>query len=285
MLQQIGNGKLDLLTAGELNEALHRHMENREDRLVREIYQGIKVFKLPVIQMEAPSASFTLADSGGNVPCGPESGYLWLVRRVLIASSGGVAGGTTQTSNNATAAVTASGGTATINTFGLPTYFTGFTLTLAPASAAGNGTVTVSNVQGGPYVYNFSETTTGPTQYSVSIPAPGIQASGNISVAVSAVTSGGSGSVSAYGYSNSNVGDNANPVLYAGSDTGAGQATILEDGGIKLGTAYYPASKGAWLFPGEQLYAKLTSATTGNLYTMTGVAIEVPFEMQGKIAA
>lgn len=70
--------------------------------------------------------------------------------------------------------------------------------------------------------------------------------------------------------------------LYAGSDpTNFGQAFLI-DNTLKVGQAYYPGTRGLFLSPGEQLYVSLTSVAN-NSYRITGVAIEVPAEMAGKI--
>ena len=69
--------------------------------------------------------------------------------------------------------------------------------------------------------------------------------------------------------------------LYAGSDpTKFGQDLV--DNSLKVGQAYYPGTRGLFLWPGEMLYASLTSVS-GNGYTLTGMAVEVPAEMAGKI--
>ena len=70
--------------------------------------------------------------------------------------------------------------------------------------------------------------------------------------------------------------------LYAGSDITAVDPTHLVDNTLKVGQAYYPGTRGLFLWPGEQLYASITSVVT-NSYRMTGIAIEVPAEMAGKL--
>ena len=70
--------------------------------------------------------------------------------------------------------------------------------------------------------------------------------------------------------------------LYSGSDpTNLGQQFLI-DNTLKVGQAYYPGTRGLFLWPGEQLYVSLTSVAN-NTYRITGVAIEVPAEMAGKI--
>jgi hypothetical protein len=80
-------GQIDLLTSGELKEAIG----HRLDSYVRDWVRGIKVIRLPVTYGET--------DSGGNIlPVvipGPESGYVWDVRRITVTGPGiyGGAGG------------------------------------------------------------------------------------------------------------------------------------------------------------------------------------------------
>ena len=70
--------------------------------------------------------------------------------------------------------------------------------------------------------------------------------------------------------------------LYAGSDPTNFSQQYLIDNTLKIGQAYYPGTRGLFLSPGEQLYVSATSVS-GNTYRITGVAIEVPAEMAGKI--
>ena len=70
--------------------------------------------------------------------------------------------------------------------------------------------------------------------------------------------------------------------LYASSDTSNYNAVALVDNALKVGQAYYPGKRGLLLWPGEQLYVAITSVAT-NSYTLTGIAVEVPGEMVGKL--
>lgn len=70
--------------------------------------------------------------------------------------------------------------------------------------------------------------------------------------------------------------------LFQGSDATSTSSQFLVDNTLKVGAAYYPGTRGLFLFPGEQLYANLTSVS-GNVYRLMGLATEVPSEMVGKI--
>lgn len=81
----------------------------------------------------------------------------------------------------------------------------------------------------------------------------------------------------------SNGTDNGAVSLYSGSDPFTFSQSFLIDNTLKVGQAYYPGSRGCFLWPGEQLYASLAASVSGNTYRIAGIAIEVPAEMAGKI--
>jgi hypothetical protein len=70
--------------------------------------------------------------------------------------------------------------------------------------------------------------------------------------------------------------------LYAGSDPQSFAQQFLIDNTLLIGKAYYPGSRGLYLWPGEQLYASAVTVA-GNTYRIAGMAIEVPAEMAGKL--
>lgn len=70
--------------------------------------------------------------------------------------------------------------------------------------------------------------------------------------------------------------------LYAGSDPANTSGQFLVDNTLKVGQAYYPGNRGLYLWPGEQLYVAIVSVAA-NTYRLTGLAVEVPSEMQGKL--
>ena len=70
--------------------------------------------------------------------------------------------------------------------------------------------------------------------------------------------------------------------LFSGSDVTALNQVHLIDNTLKVGQAYYPGTLGLFLWPGEQLYVSITSVAN-NSYWLTGIAVEVPAEMAGKI--
>lgn len=76
--------------------------------------------------------------------------------------------------------------------------------------------------------------------------------------------------------------DAATVSLFGGSDPSANPASLIDSVNVKLGAGYVPG-KSVYLFPGEQLYAVIGTATAANVYTMTGVACEVPAERIGEL--
>lgn len=70
--------------------------------------------------------------------------------------------------------------------------------------------------------------------------------------------------------------------LYVGNDPSNLGQQYLIDNTLKVGAAYYPGTRGLFLWPGEQLYVSIAS-TAANSYRLSGVAVEVPAEMAGKI--
>ncbi len=78
-----------MITAGELSAELHKHLGSTFfSRFQREMLEGIKAFKIPVVgPVTATQATFTLAAPAGTNPPGPDSGYIWRVERINVNSS------------------------------------------------------------------------------------------------------------------------------------------------------------------------------------------------------
>jgi hypothetical protein len=53
--------------------------------------------------------------------------------------------------------------------------------------------------------------------------------------------------------------------------------------GRAVNTGWYPANRSVLLQPGEQIFAQVLSATTGNNYALEGEAIRCPAEMKAKV--
>lgn len=79
-------GPLDILTNNELKDAMGHAL----DGFIRDFYRGIKIIKLPIIRITAAGTGPTLLaqNPNGGAPIGPESGFIWRLLRVTLASNG-----------------------------------------------------------------------------------------------------------------------------------------------------------------------------------------------------
>jgi hypothetical protein len=70
-----GGAALDVPTRGEIAEIISAQL--------RETYRGVKWLRLPVMT-GTPAASALLIDERANGLVGPEQGYAWSVRRIIV---------------------------------------------------------------------------------------------------------------------------------------------------------------------------------------------------------
>jgi hypothetical protein len=70
--------------------------------------------------------------------------------------------------------------------------------------------------------------------------------------------------------------------VYVGSDATYNGLHLITSG-IPINTAFTPPKRACWVYGGEQIYVQTVGAVNGNQYTLTGIALGVPAEMQGKI--
>lgn len=292
-------GEFDTLTKEELRPVLDAAYE----RHLREKYRTLKIMKLPVIQQTAPASGNLIlaaqAGAGLGAPfCGPEQGFIWQLQRVMIVSSGGYidqAGIITGASlAGATGTVVTPGAFATICSVTLPATAIAVVwnlqwqvaITTAVAALANNFILQANGVTKG-----TSMNSTAIGQYT-QLPFIYVQpAGGSQLVTIKASSADATGTYTAQLAVNPTqseaqigLGDAAQvSYLYAGSDASLNQNTILDGQGVALGKAWFPGSKGAWIFPGESIYAQIINATQGYVYSLTGVAIEVAMEEIGKL--
>lgn len=286
-------GELDVLTRNELSEELAKHA----DLISRIQSRTIKLMKLPIISAQAKTTSLLLTNTGNQAaPTGPDSGFLWMLRRVLITSSGGYTApipGTLPTAQSQTASVATPAGSGVIVQLTLPATTVPVVWTLNWSVGIVSATATLPNnfeLTGGTSTFpsnngvaigTYSQL---PQQYlqpaggahTISVLAVAAEATATYTASLSLiptsqVTTVGAGDLAQVSY------------LYVGSDTSQNQNTIIDGVNVFVGEAYYPGSQGAWVFPGEQIYAALEYTTPGNTYTLTGVAIEVAAEELAKL--
>lgn len=246
------NAEYDLVGSSEFSEA-HQELMARFQILEREQIRGMKLMRLPISYVTATATgNITLPPtSSGYGTIGPESGFVWRIGRVTVASSGSDNAGFS-TPAPAQPAVPAS--TVPIqnpNPYPVKVVISGGTLTA----------VTVNGITVG----------TGDGTYLV-------PAAGSISITYSVAPTW----VWSYGASGSLQSSGAPLALYTTSDETA-QSRNLIDASLQVGQGFYPSSRGVFLMPGEGLLA-VVAATVGNIYAMSGQVMSVPAEMMGKLS-
>jgi hypothetical protein len=248
--------EIDLLTGDELHDKLGHHFS----AALRDRFRTIKVMKLPQLRATATSATVNLsqgqgyADSNGT-PCGPGSGFIWMLRRVMVGCN--VATDTAHYQLYSGSDVTL---------FDSGHLLEGFTGGVAAVTAAPNGgSVPATGVA---YQNPYSQ------PVIVTIAANGATITGVSVNGVVVGTAAGTYYVPAYGSISVAYSITVPTWTWTGTTTP----------GAPCGVGYYPGTKADWLWPSEQVYAQITGATVGNQYVLSGVAIECAAEMQGKLA-
>ena len=230
-------------------KALYERLDARFAEQTRETLRGIKIMRLPTSYAIASGASTQLpAPSGGYGLIGPESGFIWRIQRVTIASNGADSAGFVTVTTPATPAT----GVAVQNPYAVP---------VRVVIGANGATITNVTVNG---------TTVGTAAGTYTVPA-----GGTISIAYTVATP-------TMVWSALGTQTGASYSLYTTSDE-SGQSKNLIDSSLQVGQGYYPASRGVFLMPGEGLLAVVNS-TAPNTYTMSGQVMSVPAEMMGKLA-
>jgi len=291
MKQSIAGTQVDLLTAGELSHHLHENLGERfHSRWEQERLRGLKLVRLPLISQQAGAATFTLGEQSGGVPCGPESGYIWRVSRLLITSSQGYfqSGGAASSSIGPGAGVSdpaAGAQILTLGTLAAGVYTLQWTVSLTvAATVANNFAVKVGGVQ---VAQSINGTATGNyPQQTITFTVP----SGGATVTLNAILLDATGTYNGQLTATPTLvavgggGDSAIVSgLYCASDQSATQRSLVDQVGINLGVAYMPGTRGLIVKSGEQLMATIQGATIGNTYELSGIATEVPTIMQGKV--
>ena len=136
------------------------------------------------LAVPSPAVSALLASGRGTLAG-------WVFRESSGSGGGGAAVGA------AASFLAGAAGNAALPSAG--NHLTGFDVTMAAVAAAAGGTVTVSNVVGGPFVYNIEALVGQATLLSIRFPTP-LQPSGGIpTVAISAIVGGGAGNIDIFG--------------------------------------------------------------------------------------
>lgn len=254
-----GLGPIDVLTKIELEEVNHKGI----DRLLRARYEGVEAQRIPKIHAAGTGGTVQIgAMTAGDPDLGPAEGDIWMLRRVLVASSLGVSTGLPdgswyQVFRGSTPSDVA-------NSYG-PDYLldgmaarSGVTTIATPAVPA--STVPIQNTSTQPYTVVIS----GGTLTAVLVNGVTVGTGDGTYIVPSA------GSIS---------------VTYSVAPTWVWTATQTGGLGEITGLAYNAGTKSVLLQPGEQIYGQIFNTVAGATYTLSGEAIRVPAEMKGKLLA
>jgi len=212
--------------------------------------------KLPQLRAIATSANVTLSQSqgygGGSVPCGPEQGFLWMLRRVMVASNS--IGDSARFYLYSGSDVTLFDGGHLLEGYNPAAYPPGPSTPAVPAT-----TVNQQNVN----AYPVTVVITGGAITAVIVNGLTVGTGAGTYVVPSA------GTIS---------------ITYTVAPTWAWtNANTAITGGGFINVGYYPGTDATWLFPGEQVYAQINGATVGNQYVLSGIAVEVAAERVGAL--
>lgn len=241
-------GTFDTLNKEELSSVLWDH----EQHIVMSRLAGLKVIRFPPVTATGNGGVLALGQAYNSGPgIGPEQGFIWKVERITVAS--------TNLNDPATWAIY-QGSDLTINPLHL---IDGQVTTVAPTQAITTPSVPASTI-----------VTQNPNNTAVSMTVTGGAVT---AVSVNGVQVGagdGTYSIPALG-------------TFAITYTVAPAITFAQLGGGQLGRpvniAGYVGDHSVWLFGGEQLFAAVYNSSPSQQYTMTGIALESPQEMQGKL--
>jgi hypothetical protein len=174
--------------------------------------------RLEALSRPHPLAFSIQLDGNGRgyytIQPGPRPGREWLVRYLQAVHS------TYQGELPTGASAQGAAGAAASVTLNGPVLITGFDVTIGPGSVAGLATVTLSGVPGGPYTYYIEESTTASEVLTKSLNLP---ATGNVTLSVNAVATGGVVSLNLYGTQDISPAD---VTFYRGQNVNVGNANL-----------------------------------------------------------
>ncbi len=240
--------EIDVVTPDDMYRTMgHSFSDHLRDR-----WRTIKLMKLPQQRGIAASGTLILAQGSGyandpGTPVGPEQGFIWMLRRVIVTSN---------TATDAARYTLYSGSDPTLidSAHLLEGFTSGVPAVVTPTVPA----TTVA--QQNPYSQPVQVVITGGTITAVIVNG------------VTVGTAAGTYYVPAYG---------SISITYSVAPTWAWNATTFQ--GSPVGVGYYPGTDADWLFSGEQVYAQVQGATVGNQYVMSGIAVEVASERVGAL--
>lgn len=238
-------GTFDTLNKEEMSSALWDHVQHSEMARLA----GMKVIRFPPVTAISAGGTLSLYQPANGAQVGPDSGFIWEVQRVTVASAN------------------------LLDQANYAIYF-GSDPTFNPLHLIDNGLPAAA-----PFTTPAVPATTVAQQNPAPYPVTVVVAGGT----VSAVTVNGIAVGAGDGSYVVPIGGTI-AVTYSAAPTwtwtGLG---VNPSGGVSVNRAWYPSKHSAWLYGGEQVYTQVYATTANTQYTMTGIALEVPAEMQGKI--
>jgi hypothetical protein len=277
--------EIDSVSPAELRGELQSWDERRERQMVQDL-RGIKPRRLPPMAGNVTAGGLiAIGGDTGQQPVGPTGGYTWFLRAIVVNGLATLAAGT-GTSGEGT--FTAGAGSAALPAGAA---ITGFTVSFS-AAASTAGTITVTNVTGGPIVYDVPAGQAAPfvVNYPVPIPASG----GPVTVTVAGLGTG----AGAIEISGTSTGQNADLLDMQIFGSGSGVRWWQFGGGPGGAAPPYYTKWGMgemWLEGGEYLaftnaqtpagVAVPLSAPVGTTIQVRGTIIQVPSEKVGRLFA
>lgn len=237
-------GEFETLTQEELHSTLWHH----ETRVEQVRLAGMKVIRFPPIYANGNGATLALNCFGPGANAGPDLGFIWEVQRVTVASS---------------------------SLFDQADYgvYIGSDATYGPQHLIDLGDTFVTPPVVTPAVPATTVAAQNPNNFPVQVTVIG----GIVTVVtvngVQVLAGDGVAYVPAYG---------TIVLTYSSAPTWS-WANVGAIAGRNVNNAWFPSKHSAWVFGGEQVYTQVFNSIAANTYMMSGVALEVPAEMQGKI--
>lgn len=277
--------EFDALSSGELRGELDSWDDRRARRMAADVL-GIKPRRLPPMSgVVTAGGLIAIGGDTGQQPVGPTSGNWWFLRAIVVNGLASLAAGT-GTSGEGT--FTAGAGAASLPA---GASITGFTVSFS-AAASTAGTITVSNVVGGPIVYDVPAGQAAPIVVTYPVPIP---ASGGAATVTVAGLGTGAGAIEISGTSTGANSDVVDMQIYG---SGSGVRWWQFGGGPGGAAPPYYTKWGMgemWMEGGE--YLAFTNAATpagaaiplsapvGTTIQVRGTIIQVPAEKIGRLFA
>lgn len=249
------NAEYDLVGTKEFDD-FRQALLARYDVENQSRFRGEKLMKMPTQYVQAVNTNPLAVLSNNETSAGPESGFIYRIARVTISTSGSDGAGykaATQATPSQPAVPASTVAIQNPNTYPVNVVITGGTVTA----------VFVNGIQVGSGDGTYIVPSAGSISVTYSVAPTWVWSNAN-TVSGTVFQSGGAVS------------------LYSASDTATKQANLW-DNTLQIGQAYYPSSRGGYLFPSEILLAVIQAPVVGNVYTLNGLFASVPAEMQGKL--